>query len=156
AIPETLLESELFGHEAGAYTGATRRRIGKFEQCADGTVLLDEIGDMPPTLQAKILRLLQEQEFERVGGNETIRTRARILAATNQDLTRLVADGRFRKDLYYRLSGITIAVPPLRQRLEDVAELAHYFLYRFARELGTDLRGFAPEAVERLQAYSWP
>jgi two-component system nitrogen regulation response regulator GlnG len=156
AIPETLLESELFGHEAGSYTGATRRRIGKFEQCADGTILLDEIGDMPPPLQAKILRVLQEQEFQRVGGNESIRTHVRILAATNQDLPRLVAEGRFRKDLYYRLNAITIQVPPLRERLEDVAELAHYFLFRLDRELNTDLRGFAPEALDRLSAYSWP
>jgi two-component system nitrogen regulation response regulator GlnG len=156
AIPETLLESELFGHEAGAYTGATRRRIGKFEQCGVGTVLLDEIGDMPPLLQAKILRVLQDQQFERVGGNETIQTHVRILAATNQDLPRLAAEGRFRKDLYYRLNAVTIQVPPLRQRLEDVAELAHYFLFRFNRELGMDLRGFAPEALEKFQTYSWP
>jgi DNA-binding NtrC family response regulator len=156
AIPETLLESELFGHEAGAYTGATRRRIGKFEQCGTGTVLLDEIGDMPALLQAKILRVLQEQQFERVGGNETIQTHVRILAATNQDLPRLVAEGRFRKDLYYRLNAVTIQVPPLRQRLEDVAELAHYFLFRFNRELSMDLRGFAPEALEKFQAYAWP
>ena len=156
AIPETLLESELFGHEAGAYTGANRRRIGKFEQCESGTVFLDEIGDMPALLQAKILRVLQEQRFERLGGNETIQTHVRILAATNQDLPRLVAEGRFRKDLYYRFNAVTIQVPPLRQRLEDVAELAHYFLFRFDRELGLDLRGFAPEALEALQAYTWP
>jgi two-component system nitrogen regulation response regulator GlnG len=156
AIPETLLESELFGHEAGAFTGASRRRIGKFEQCGGGTVLLDEIGDMPALLQAKILRVLQEQQFERVGGNETIQTHVRILAATNQDLSRLVAEGRFRKDLYYRLNAVTIQVPPLRQRLEDVAELAHYFLFRFDRELSMDMRGFAPESLEKLQAYPWP
>jgi two-component system nitrogen regulation response regulator GlnG len=156
AIPETLLESELFGHEQGAFTGATRRRIGKFEQCAAGTLFLDEIGDMPMVLQAKMLRVLQEQRFERVGGNETIQTHARILMATNQDLARLTTDGRFRKDLFYRLNTITIHVPPLRDRMEDVAELANYFLFRFDRELGLDVRGFAPEVLERFQTYSWP
>jgi two-component system nitrogen regulation response regulator GlnG len=156
AIPEGLLESELFGHEAGAFTGAVRRRIGKLEQCAGGTLFLDEIGDMPPPIQPKILRALQEQRFERVGGNETIQTQVRVLAATNQDLEQLVAAGRFRKDLYYRLNVVTIQVPPLRERLADVAELANYFLFRFDRELGLDLRGFAPEVLELFQAYPWP
>src|SRR6266851_1530310 len=117
AIPETLLESELFGHEQGAFTGATRRRIGKFEQCSGGTLFLDEIGDMTPGLQAKMLRVLQDQRFERLGGNETLQTQVRVLAATNQDLEQLVAAGRFRKDLYYRLKVVTIRVPPLRERL---------------------------------------
>ncbi len=156
AIPETLLESELFGHEAGAYTGASRRRIGKFEQCGGGTLFLDEIGDMPAALQAKILRVLQEQRFERVGGNDTIMTHARLIAATNQDLTRLVNEGHFRKDLYYRLNAVTIQVPTLRERLEDIPELAHYFLFRFDRELSMDLRGFSPEALEKLNHYGWP
>jgi two-component system nitrogen regulation response regulator GlnG len=156
AIPEALLESVLFGHEKGAFTGADRQRVGKFEQCAGGTLLLDEIGDMPLALQAKILRVLQEQRFERVGGSETVEARARVLAATNQDLTQLVAGGRFRKDLYYRLNVVTIRVPPLRDRLADVAELANYFLFRYDRELGMDLRGFAPEALDLLQAYPWP
>ncbi len=156
AIPEALLESELFGHEQGAFTGAHRRRIGKFEQCDGGTLLLDEIGDMPPGLQAKMLRVLQEQRFERVGGTETVQTRVRILAATNQDLERLVEEGRFRKDLYYRLKVVTVRVPPLRDRPGDVAELAHYFLFRFDRELGLDLRGFAPETLELLEGYAWP
>ncbi len=156
AIPEALLESELFGHEQGAFTGADRRRLGKFEQCDGGTLFLDEIGDMALPLQAKILRVLQEQCFERVGGNETVRTRARVLAATNQDLEKLAAEGRFRKDLYYRLKGVTIRVPPLREHPEDVAELAHYFLFRFNRELGKDFRGLAPEALELLQGYRWP
>jgi two-component system nitrogen regulation response regulator GlnG len=156
AIPEGLLESELFGHEEGAFTGATRRRIGKLEQCAGGTVFLDEIGDMPLALQAKILRAVQEQRFERVGGNETIQARVRVLAATNQDLPALVAAGRFRKDLFYRLHEITIQVPPLRERLQDVAELANYFLFRYDRELGLDLRGFAPEVLELFQGYAWP
>ncbi len=156
AIPENLLESELFGHEKGAFTGADRRRIGKFEQADEGTLFLDEIGDMAPPLQAKMLRVLQEQRFERLGGNETVQTRVRVLAATNQDLEALVAGGRFRADLYYRLRGVTLRVPPLRERTEDVAELAHDFLFRHGREMGLDLRAFAPEALELLQAYSWP
>ncbi len=156
AIPETLLESELFGHERGAFTGATRRRIGKFEQVSAGTLFLDEIGDMAPPLQAKMLRVLQEQRFERVGGNETVQTHVRILAATNQDLEKLVAEGRFRKDLYYRLKVVTIQVPPLREHMDDVPELAYYFLFRFDQELRLDIRGIAPDAVELLQNYSWP
>jgi two-component system nitrogen regulation response regulator GlnG len=156
ALPETLLESELFGHEKGAFTGADRRRVGKFEQCDGGTLFLDEVGDMAPALQAKMLRVLQDQRFERVGGAETLQTDVRVLAATNQDLARLVAEGRFRKDLYYRLSAVSVRVPPLRERADDVAELAHFFLFRFDRELGLDLRGFSPEALERLQAYPWP
>jgi two-component system, NtrC family, nitrogen regulation response regulator GlnG len=156
AIPETLLESELFGHEQGAFTGANRRRIGKFEQCHDGTLFLDEIGDMPPPLQAKILRVLQEQQFERLGSNETVQTQVRVLAATNHDLQKLVQENRFRKDLYYRLNVLSIRVPPLRDRQDDVAELAHYFLFRFDRELGLDLRALAPETVELLEKYPWP
>jgi two-component system nitrogen regulation response regulator GlnG len=156
AMPETLLESELFGHEQGAFTGAIRRRIGKFEQCDGGTLFLDEIGDMTPALQAKMLRVLQEQRFERLGSNETLQTRVRVLAATNHDLDSMVADGRFRKDLYYRLKVITLQVPPLRARLDDVAELAHYFLFRFDRELNLDLRALAPETLELFQTYSWP
>jgi two-component system nitrogen regulation response regulator GlnG len=156
AIPETLLESELFGHEPGAFTGATRRRIGKFEQCNGGTLFLDEIGDMTPGVQAKMLRVLQDQRFERVGGTETVQAQVRILAATNQDLPRLVKEGRFRKDLYYRLNAVTIQAPPLRDRVEDVAELAHYFLFRFNRELHLDVRAFAPQTLQTLEAYPWP
>ncbi len=156
AIPEALLESELFGHEQGAFTGANRRRVGKFEQCDGGTLLLDEIGDMSPSLQAKMLRVLQEQRFERLGSNETLQSQVRILAATNRDLEQLVREGHFRNDLYYRLKVVTIRVPPLRDRLEDIAELAHYFLFRYNRELGMDLRAFAPETLELLQHYSWP
>jgi two-component system nitrogen regulation response regulator GlnG len=156
ALPEALLESELFGHEQGSFTGATRQRIGKFEQCDGGTLFLDEIGDMSPALQAKMLRVLQDQRFERVGGNETRQTQVRVLAATNKDLETEVAAGRFRKDLYYRLKVTTISVPPLRERLEDVVELAHYFLFRFDRELGLDVRSIAPRALEMFQAYSWP
>jgi two-component system, NtrC family, nitrogen regulation response regulator GlnG len=156
ALAEPLLESELFGHERGAFTGADRRRVGKFEQCDGGTLFLDEVGDMTPALQAKMLRVLQDQSFQRVGGTETLQTNVRVLAATNQDLSALVGEGRFRKDLYYRLNSIAIRVPALRERSGDVAELAHFFLFRFDRELGLDLRGFAPEALERLQSYSWP
>jgi two-component system nitrogen regulation response regulator GlnG len=156
ALPETLLESELFGHERGAFTGADRRRVGKFEQCDGGTLFLDEVGDMAASVQAKMLRVLQDQRFERVGGTETLHTDVRVLAATNQDLSRLVAEGRFRKDLFYRLNAVSIRVPPLRERTDDVAELAHFFLFRFDREMNLDFRGFSPEALERLQAYRWP
>jgi two-component system nitrogen regulation response regulator GlnG len=156
ALPEALLESELFGHERGAFTGATRRRIGKFEQCDSGTLFLDEIGDMTPALQAKMLRVLQEQRFERLGSNETLQTEVRVLAATNHNLERLVEQGRFRKDLYYRLKVVTIQLPPLRDRADDVAELGHYFLFRFDRELNLDVRSLAPETLELLQAYPWP
>jgi two-component system nitrogen regulation response regulator GlnG len=156
AIPEGLVESELFGHERGAFTGASRQRVGKFEQADGGTIFLDEIGDMPLAAQAKILRLLQEQRFERVGGRESITTRVRVLAATNQDLEGLIAAGRFRADLYYRLKDVTILVPPLRDRREDIPELAHHFLFRFAREVDRDLRGFDPTVLELLQDYAWP
>ncbi len=156
AIPENLLESELFGHEAGAFTGAVRRQIGRFEQCHGGTLFFDEIGDMSLTLQAKLLRIVQEQRFERVGGRETIQTDVRLLAATNQNLEELVKAGRFRADLYYRLKVVTISLPPLRERFGDVAELAHYFLFKFNRKLGLVLRGFHPEALARLESYRWP
>jgi two-component system nitrogen regulation response regulator GlnG len=156
AIPENLVESELFGHERGAFTGADRQRVGRFEQCGDGTVLLDEIGDMPMSAQAKMLRLLQEQQFERVGGNQPITTRVRILAATNQNLEQLIAAGKFRSDLYYRLKVVTIRVPPLRDRREDIAELSNYFLFRYARETSRDIRGISPEALDMLQQYDWP
>ena len=156
ALPEGLIESELFGHERGAFTGADRQRIGKFEQCDDGTIFLDEIGDMPLAAQAKVLRLLQEQQFERVGGRETIQTRVRLIAATNQDLEKRIADGRFRADLFYRLRGVTISVPPLRDRPEDIAELAHHFLYVFNQELGLNVQGFDPETLVCLRDYRWP
>jgi two-component system nitrogen regulation response regulator GlnG len=156
AIPENLVESELFGHERGAFTGADRQRVGRFEQCGDGTVLLDEIGDMPLSAQAKMLRLLQEQQFERVGGNQPITTRVRVLAATNQNLEHLIATGKFRSDLYYRLKVVTIHVPPLRERKEDIPELAYHFLFRYARETNRDIRGITPEAIDRLQQYDWP
>jgi two-component system nitrogen regulation response regulator GlnG len=156
AIPESLLESELFGHERGAFTGAEYRRIGKFEQAHGGTLLLDEIGDMSSHTQAKILRLLQEKSFERLGGSEMIAADVRILAATNQDLDALIEQGRFRKDLYYRLRGVTIHLPPLRQRREDIAELAHYFLFRYNRQLGTAVQSISPEALKLLENFEWP
>jgi DNA-binding NtrC family response regulator len=156
AIPENLLESEVFGHEKGAFTGADRKRIGKFEQCNGGTIFLDEIGDMPLSLQAKILRLLQDQTFERVGGNETIHTDVRLIAATNRDLKALSAEGNFRPDLYYRLGVFTIHLPPLRERGDDLLLLVRHYLRRFNRELSRDIREVAPEALERLRTYSWP
>ncbi len=156
AIPEGLLESELFGHEKGAFTGADRRRIGKFEQCRGGTLLLDEIGDMPIQLQAKILRLLQEQTFERVGGSETIHTDVRLIAATHRDLKARAADERFRGDLYYRLSVFSIDLPPLRERAEDLETLVQHCLKRLNRELGREVVEVAPETLDRLRAYSWP
>ena len=156
AIPESLLESELFGHERGAFTGAEQRRIGKFEQCNHGTLFLDEVGDMTPNTQAKMLRLLQEGRFERVGGNETIAVDVRVIAATNQNLESLIDSGRFRKDLYYRLRGITINLPPLRERREDISELAHYFLFRYNQQMGASARSISPAALELLQQYDWP
>jgi two-component system nitrogen regulation response regulator GlnG len=156
AIPETLLESELFGHEKGAFTGAERRRIGKFEQVNGGTIFLDEIGDMPLALQAKMLRLLQEQSFERLGGNETVRTDVRVIAATHHDLKADSADGKFRPDLYYRLGVFTIHLPPLRERGDDLPLLAQHYVHRFSRELGRDVQEVAPEALERLRGYDWP
>ncbi|MET0282948.1 MAG: sigma-54 dependent transcriptional regulator [Polyangiales bacterium] len=156
AIPEALLESELFGHEKGAFTGADRRRIGKFEQCRGGTILLDEIGDMPLGLQAKILRLLQEQTFERVGGSETIKPDVRIIAATHRDLKARAAGDRFRPDLYYRLSVFTIQLPSLRERGDDLPLLIGQYLRRFNRELGRNVRELAPETLERLRGYAWP
>ena len=156
AIPENLLESELFGHEKGAFTGADRRRIGKFEQCSGGTIFLDEIGDMPLALQAKMLRVLQEQAFERVGGNETIRTDVRLIAATHRDLKAWSAEGKFRPDLYYRLGVFTIHLPPLRERGDDLPMLIHHYVRRFNRELGREVREVAPEAMEKLCGYSWP
>jgi two-component system nitrogen regulation response regulator GlnG len=156
AIPENLLESELFGHERGAFTGADRRQLGKFEQCDGGTLLLDEIGDMPLSLQAKILRVLQEQSFQRLGGSETIHTNVRVIAATHRDLRALVAEGRFRADLYYRLAVCAIRLPPLRERGDDLSLLAHHFLGCYSRELGRDVRLIAPEAMARLRAYHWP
>jgi two-component system nitrogen regulation response regulator GlnG len=156
AIPENLLESELFGHEKGAFTGADRRRIGKFEQANGGTLFLDEIGDMTPLTQTKVLRVLQGQEFERVGGNEPIRADVRVVAATHRDLEKMVAAGTFRGDLYYRLNVYTIRLPSLRERGDDLQLLVGHFVRRFGRELGKEVRGLSPEAMELLRRYSWP
>jgi two-component system nitrogen regulation response regulator GlnG len=156
AIPESLLESELFGHEKGAFTGADRRRVGKFEQAHGGTLFLDEIGDMTPLTQAKVLRVLQEQTFERVGGNEPVRTNVRVIAATNRDLEQMAADGRFRRDLYYRLIVFEIAVPPLRERGGDLGLLVDHLVRRFSRELGKDVHDVPQETLATLRRYPWP
>lgn len=156
AIPETLLESELFGHEKGAFTGANKRRIGKFEQCHKGTVLLDEVGDMTLSTQAKILRVLQEGEFERIGGNETIRVDVRVLASTNRKLEELTQEGKFREDLYYRLKIMTIRLPPLRDRREDIQELSEYFFHLYHRHLGTQVSCIDPAVFRKLNSYHWP
>ena len=156
AIPEPLLESELFGHEKGAYTGADRLRIGKFEQSSGGTLFLDEVGDMTPLTQAKILRVLQDGQFERVGGNETLKTDVRIVAATNRNLEQFVADGRFRADLYYRLSVFSIRMPPLRDRGDDLRLLTEHYVARYSQELGKQIRQIAPEVHDLLLRYSWP
>ncbi|MBC8873880.1 MAG: sigma-54-dependent Fis family transcriptional regulator [Planctomycetes bacterium] len=156
AIPEPLLESELFGHEKGAFTGADKRRIGKFEQCNGGTLFLDEIGDMAPTLQSKVLRVLQEQCFERVGGNQTIKTDARVIAATNRDLESMLADNQFRQDLYYRLNGYTIELPPLRKRGADLELLVERFRVEANRELDKRVQRVSPQAIRILRSYDWP
>jgi two-component system nitrogen regulation response regulator GlnG len=156
ALPDSLLESDLFGHEKGAFTGADSRRIGKFEQCSGGTIFLDEIGDMSPLLQSKVLRLLQEQRFERVGGNTTIKTDVRIIAATNRDLDKMVKENTFRADLYYRLNGFTIDLPPLRDRGNDILLLLEHFLARARREMRKEIDGVSPDALHLLMQYSWP
>jgi nitrogen regulation protein NR(I) len=156
AIPEGLLESELFGHERGAFTGADRRRVGKFEQADGGTLFLDEIGDMALSVQAKVLRLIQEQRFERVGGAETIATDVRVIAATNQDLPARVESGQFRRDLLYRLNGYTINLPPLRERREDVRLLAEHYARLASKALGKAVQAVTPEALELLERHDWP
>jgi len=156
ALPDTLLESELFGHERGAFTGADRQRIGRFEQASGGTLFLDEIGDMSPATQAKLLRVLQEQEFHRLGGSRVLRTDARIVAATNQDLTGQTEGHRFREDLYFRLNVIRIHLPPLRERLEDLLALAHRFVDEFAHQMDRPIRGFSEPALALLRSHSWP
>jgi two-component system nitrogen regulation response regulator GlnG len=156
AIPETLLESELFGHEKGAFTGAERRRIGKFEQAHQGALFLDEISDMSPATQAKVLRVLQEQRFERLGGNETIQTDVRLIAATNKDLEQEVAAGRFRGDLFYRLNVYALHLPPLRERRDDLPLLVEHFLRLFGRSLGRNIVSVTDEARRCLEAYDWP
>ncbi|GIW97091.1 MAG: nitrogen assimilation regulatory protein [Pirellulaceae bacterium] len=156
ALSDTLLESELFGHEKGAFTGADRQHIGKFEQCNDGTIFLDEVGDMSPLTQSKVLRVLQEKKFERVGGRETIEVDVRIISATNRDLEQMIADGEFRLDLYHRLNTFEIFLPPLRERGDDLRLLIQYFLQRFNRELGKQVTAIADEAMDLLLSYRWP
>jgi len=156
ALPETLLESELFGHERGAFTGADRQRTGRFEEASGGTLFLDEVGDMSTATQSKLLRVLQDQEFHRVGGTRILRTDARIVSATNQDLEERIAEGLFREDLFFRLNVIRIHLPPLRDRAEDLIALAHHFLQRFARDLERPLRGFEEAALNRIRSHSWP
>jgi formate hydrogenlyase transcriptional activator len=156
AIPTGLLESELFGHERGAFTGAISRRVGRFELAHQGTLFLDEVGDLPPELQPKLLRILQEQEFERLGGTTPIRVNVRLLAATHRDLERMVADGRFRGDLFYRLSVFPLLLPPLRERPEDVPRLVRHFTQRFARRMGRRIDTIPSEAMAALAQYPWP
>jgi two-component system response regulator HydG len=156
ALQENLLESELFGHEKGAFTGADKQRIGRFEQADGGTLFLDEIGDMSANTQAKILRVLQEHEFERLGGTRTLRVDVRLIAATNRDLPSMVETGSFREDLYYRLNVVTIEMPPLRERKDDIAALANFFIRRFAGELKKRIDGLEPDALRLLMRYNWP
>lgn len=156
AIPETLLESELFGHERGAFTGAESRRIGRFEQADKGTIFLDEIGDMTPSTQVKLMRVLQEKTLQRLGGKETIPVDVRLVAATNRDLETAIREKQFREDLYYRLSVVVISLPPLRNRREDIPDLVHYFLQKYGPEMGNETPSIHPEASEFFQMQSWP
>jgi transcriptional regulator with GAF, ATPase, and Fis domain len=156
ALPEGLLESELFGHEKGAFTGADRRRIGRFELADGGTLFLDEIGELPPAAQVKLLRVLQEHEITRVGGSETIRVDVRLIVATHRDLAAEVRAGRFRDDLYFRVHVVPISLPPLRERREDVEPMARLFLDRLSRDLSRSPRDISPAALDRLRAHHWP
>ncbi len=156
AIPEALLESELFGHEKGAFTGAESQRIGKFEECEGGTLFLDEVGDMPLLMQSKVLRAIQEKEFQRIGGNETVKSDVCIVAATNRDLDAMVASGAFRADLCFRLNGYSILLPPLRDRRDDIPLLVEYYVRILNAEIGKAITNIAPETMERLMQYSWP
>jgi DNA-binding NtrC family response regulator len=156
ALQENLLESELFGHEKGAFTGADKQRIGRFEQADGGTLFLDEIGDMSPSTQAKILRVLQEHEFERLGGTRTLRVDVRLIAATNRDLPAMVSTGQFREDLYYRLNVVSIETPPLRERKDDIVPLGNAFIKKFAAELKKKIEGIEPDAQKLLMRYNWP
>jgi len=156
ALPETLLESELFGYEKGAFTGATARRMGRFEEADGGTLFLDEIGELSPPVQVKLLRFLQEREFQRLGGNQTIQADVRIISATNQNLEEKVKEGTFREDLYYRLNVVSITVPPLRDRRGDISVLTKYFIKRFSAENGKDIKGLSNEAMDILMKYDYP
>jgi formate hydrogenlyase transcriptional activator len=156
ALAEGLVASELFGHEKGAFTGALERRRGRFELAAGGTIFLDEVGDLPPPVQVALLRVLQEGEFERVGGSQTLRTDARVVAATNRDLEDVVREGRFRSDLYFRLNVFPIHVPPLRERADDIPLIAEYYAHHYGRKMGKPIRGIAADAMARLREYRWP
>jgi formate hydrogenlyase transcriptional activator len=156
AIPPTLFESELFGHERGAFTGAINQRVGRLELAHKGTLFLDEIGDLPLELQPKLLRVLQDQGFERLGSSRTIKADVRVIAATHRDLGRMVQEGRFRDDLYYRLNIIPLVAPPLRERGEDVILLARYFAKKYAHRLDKRIDDFPPEIIEALASYDWP
>jgi transcriptional regulator with PAS, ATPase and Fis domain len=156
ALTETLLENELFGHEKGAFTGADRLQKGKIELADSGTIFLDEIGDMPASLQAKLLRVLQDHEFQRVGGTRTVKVNIRVIAATNKDLKRAVKDGRFREDLFFRLNVVTLTLPPLRDRTDDLPRLADFFLSRHAREIKKGPMRLAPDTLAAIQRYTWP
>ncbi len=156
ALPETLLESELFGHERGAFTGAVARRTGRFEMAAGGSIFLDEIGDVPIGMQVKLLRFLQERQFERLGGNQTQTVDVRVLAATHRDLSALIKEGKFREDLYYRMNVVEIPLPPLRARGEDIPLLAETFLRKYAAANGKTIEGFAPAALQAIAAWDWP
>jgi len=156
ALAEGLVASELFGHEKGAFTGALERRRGRFELAAGGTIFLDEVGDLPPPVQVALLRVLQEGEFERVGGSQTLRTDARVVAATNRDLEEVVREGRFRSDLYFRLNVFPIHVPPLRERVEDIPLIAEYYAHHYGRKMGKAIRGITPAATAQLREYPWP
>jgi len=156
ALPTGLVESELFGHEKGAFSGALARRLGRFELANGGTIFLDEVGEMPPDAQVKLLRVIQEHEFERIGGNETIRTDVRVIAATNRDLQRAVQEGAFREDLYYRLNVFPVELPPLRERPADIPLLVRFFVDKYAVRVDRHIESVAPETLERLVAYRWP
>jgi formate hydrogenlyase transcriptional activator len=156
AIPASLIASELFGHEKGAFTGATQRRLGRFELAEEGTIFLDEVGELPAETQITLLHVLQEREFQRVGGNQSIRANARVIAATNRDLEAAIAEGTFRSDLFYRLNVFPIEIPPLRERKEDIPLLVEYFIDRFARKAGKSIRGISKNTLGLLVSYPWP
>jgi DNA-binding NtrC family response regulator len=155
-LPRTLMESELFGYEAGAFTGAQKRKTGLLEQANKGTLFLDELGNLTPDAQVKLLQFLQDQTLTRVGGSAAVKVNTRVIAASNQDLERMVKQGLFREDLYYRIAVVTFFIPPLKDRMDDLAELAHHFLEQFGRSYSKSITGFSPSAMKKLYAYAWP